>query len=205
MTVGLIAYGLGNLRSVVNALGAVGADVRLVESPDDLAACERLVLPGVGAFGDGMRRLQEGGWIEPLERAVRAEGRPLLGICLGMQLLAEHGTEGGERPGLGWIGGRVEPMRSDDPAIRIPHIGWNDVRIAPGSRLFTGLEDGVSFYFVHSYALHGADGAVAAWCEHGEQFPAAVEHGAIWAAQFHPEKSQGAGLRVLRNFVEAAF
>ncbi len=205
MSVGLIAYGLGNLRSVVNALRAVGADARLVESPDALAACERLVLPGVGAFGDGMRRLEEGGWIEPLERAVREQGRPLLGICLGMQLLAEQGTEGGERPGLGWLPGRVEPMRSDDPAVRIPHIGWNDVRIAPGSRLFAGLEDGVSFYFVHSYALRGADGDAAGWTRHGDEFPAAVERGPIWAAQFHPEKSQQAGLQVLRNFVEAPF
>jgi glutamine amidotransferase len=181
----------------------VDADVVLVEEPAGLARCGRIVLPGVGAFGDGMRRLDEGGWIPALERAVRVEGRPVLGICLGMQLLAERGLEGGERAGLGWISGSVEPMHSDDPAVRIPHIGWNDVRPAPGSRLFAGLGEQPTFYFVHGYALRAPEASVAGWAHHGEGFPAAIEQDGIWATQFHPEKSQKAGLAVLRNFVQA--
>lgn len=203
LPLGLVAYGLGNLRSVVNALTAVGADVRLVEEPSDLDRCGRLVLPGVGAFGDGMRRLEEGGWVPALQRAVQREGRRLLGICLGMQLLAEQGTEGEPRPGLGLVPGTVERLQSDDPRVRIPHMGWNEVRPAEGSHVFAGLGEQPTFYFVHSYAVHAPADAVAGLAFHGEDFAAALELDGIWATQFHPEKSQGAGLGVLRNFMEA--
>lgn len=198
----IIDYTLGNIRSVANALQALGAEPVIAATPEALAGCDRIILPGVGAFGDGMRGLEQNGWIEPLAEEVLTKGKPFLGICLGMQLLAETGTEHGRREGLGWLPGTVERLEPGDARLRVPHIGWNDVVARPDSRLFHGLGDAACFYFVHSFVYIPADPAVmTGTCVHGTAFTAAVERDNIFAVQFHPEKSQKAGLAVLKNFL----
>ncbi|MEA5090918.1 imidazole glycerol phosphate synthase subunit HisH [Solidesulfovibrio sp.] len=200
----IIDYALGNLRSVANAVHALGGEPVIAATPDMLADCDRIILPGVGAFGDGMDGLRRHGWIAPLTEHVMDKGKPFLGICLGMQLLAEAGAEHGRHQGLGWLPGTVELLETHDPGLRVPHIGWNDVALRPGSRLFAGLGESACFYFVHSYVYVPADPAVAAGtCVHGTAFIAAAERDNLFAVQFHPEKSQAAGLAVLRNFLTA--
>ncbi len=201
----IIDYRMGNLRSVANAFAAIGYEPLISDNPEDLGRAERIVLPGVGAFGDGMSNLRSRGWIEALEEEVRRKGKPFLGLCLGMQLLATTGTEHSINAGLGWIPGTVERIRGDDPAVRVPHIGWDDVHSVNGGRLYAGLNDGQTFYFVHSYVFHPNDSSViSGTCSYGGDFAASVEMANIWATQYHPEKSQKAGLAVLRNFAESA-
>jgi glutamine amidotransferase len=198
----IVDYGMGNLRSVANAFAAAGCEATISRDPADLRRARRIVLPGVGAFGDGMANLRTAGWIDALDAAVRGKGTPFIGLCLGMQLLAATGTEHGHHEGLGWIPGAVVRLPSGDPSIRIPHIGWNDVRLTKRDGLFAGLGDGATFYFVHSYAFDVRDGAlVSGVCTHGVDFAASLEAGNVFATQFHPEKSQRAGLQVLRNFL----
>lgn len=202
--VGVVDCGIGNLRSVCNAFLAIGAEPELVRDPASLAAVDRIVLPGVGAFGDGIAALRAAGFPEVLREQVLGRGKPFLGICIGMQILARTGMEDGEHEGLGWIPGSVVRL-PQPPGLRVPHIGWNNVRIAPGARLFAGLSDSPDFYFVHSYALARSpenEPFIAAWCDYGTEFPAAIERDNVFAVQFHPEKSQKSGIRVLRNFLE---
>lgn len=200
MTIVVIDYGMGNLRSVVNAFSSVGADVEIARSPHDLVSCRGIVLPGVGAFRDGMVRLTDNGWIDALEVEVMDRKKPFLGLCLGMQLMGSRGTEHGAAEGLGWIPGDVLRLREADRSLRIPHIGWNDVSSKVDSRLFRELSDGV-FYFLHSYHLRPEhEGATAATCQYGDEFVAAVESENLFGAQFHPEKSQKDGLKILQNF-----
>lgn len=200
--VGVVDYGMGNLLSVANALELVGATVRLCRTPDDLAECGRYVLPGVGAFGDGMAGLRRTGMIEALDRHVREKGRPLLGICLGMQVLARGSSEGGSHAGLGWIPADVVALEPCDPNLRVPHMGWNDIEIREHGPLFAGLPRTSEFYFVHSYHLKCDDKSIVpAECDYGGRFACAVAKDNIVATQFHPEKSQYCGLRVLANFV----
>lgn len=199
----ILDYGMGNVRSVLNACVAVGAEAAVTRDPAVLRAARGLLLPGVGAFGDAMAALRAAGLIESLEREVREEGKPFLGICLGMQLLATRGTEHGDHAGLGWIAGRAERLAA--PGLRLPHVGWNAVRVARSDGAFAGLGSVETFYFTHGYALVPDDPSVASGlCDHGGPFVAAVEAGNLWAVQFHPEKSQRAGLAVLRNFAERA-
>jgi imidazole glycerol-phosphate synthase subunit HisH len=199
MDIAIVDYSMGNLRSVENGFRAVGADVAVIAEPAALERARGIVLPGVGAFGDGMRNLEQGGWLEPLEDEVRRKGKPFLGLCVGMQLLAEQGTEHGLNEGFGWIGGIVERLPAN--GVRIPHIGWNDVVFPRESTLFAGLGESATFYFVHSYAVEPADkGIISGVCAHGTEFAAALEADNVLATQFHPEKSQSAGLRVLANF-----
>lgn len=203
MTVAIINYGMGNLRSVQNAFEALGATATVAASPSALSDASHIVLPGVGAFPDAMRNLRSGGWLPALEKEVREKGKPFLGLCLGMQLLATTGTEFETCAGLGWIPGTVERLEGREPDVRVPHIGWNDARFVRKDGLFAGLGDAAPFYFVHSYAFRPSDEiAVAARCVHGADFVAAVEVGNLHATQFHPEKSQKAGLAVLRNFLK---
>lgn len=200
--VAIIDYGMGNLRSVANAFAAIGGDPSIAARPDNLAAAERIVLPGVGAFADGMRNLHEGGWVDALEQEVRGKGKPFLGLCVGLQLLAESGSEHGSTPGLGWIGGSVERLASDN-GLRVPHIGWNDVEFAEGKTMYDGLGAGDAFYFVHSFVLRPADESiVSGWSNYGGPFAASIETENIRAAQFHPEKSHRAGLQLLKNYLE---
>ncbi|HML53897.1 MAG TPA: imidazole glycerol phosphate synthase subunit HisH [Solidesulfovibrio magneticus] len=202
--VAIIDYGMGNLVSVVNAVNALGVEALVADSPADLGRASHIVLPGVGAFADAMRNLGDRGWIPALEEAALGQGKPFLGICLGMQLLAATGMEHGEHKGLGWIKGRVERLVPQGEGLRVPHVGWNAVHPVPGAGdgLFHGLADGEDFYFVHSYAFVPEDPAhCAAVCDHGGLFCAAVASGRVFGTQFHPEKSQRAGWRVLANFL----
>jgi len=204
MVIQIVDYGMGNLRSVSNALRSLGADAAITADPRTLARADAIVLPGVGAFGDGMRNLRAAGFVEALEEEVRRKGKPLLGLCLGLQLLATTGLEHGRHGGLDWVPGVVDriPIPPDDPAVRLPHIGWNDVRVTRHKGLYDGLGDSQPFYFVHSYALTPEDpGVVTGVCSHGADFVASIEVDNLYATQFHPEKSHGPGLAVLRNFL----
>ena len=196
----VINYGLGNLRSVVNAIEALGHEAFIAERPEMLRDADRIVLPGVGAFGDGMTKLVEGGWTEALEREVREIGKPFIGLCLGMQLLATSGTEHGVRPGLGWVNGTVD--RLPENGVRIPHVGWNDVRLVRTDGLYADLRETGVFYFVHSYVLQPEDSSIVTGvCDYGAEFCASIETGNVFATQYHPEKSQKAGLSVLGRFL----
>ncbi len=202
LVIAVIDYGMGNIRSVLNAFAAVGAEALPVREPRALRDARGIVLPGVGAFGDAIGRLHAYGLVEPLERDVRDSGKSFLGICLGMQLLATTGTEHGEYSGLGWIPGRVDRLPAA-PGLRLPHIGWNTVRFTKTRGAFAGLGEAQTFYFVHGFAVTPRDASVVSGlCDHGGDFVAAIEADNIWATQFHPEKSQSAGLALLRNWVE---
>ena len=199
--IGILDYGMGNLRSAENALERVGARAERITEADGVAAADGLVLPGVGAFPEAMRRLRSLG-LDALAREWAGAGRPLLGICLGMQLLFERSAEHGGADGLGLLEGEVSAL--DAPGLKVPHMGWEPVRWERPSRLAGGLEgDGETpFYFVHSFAARPrASEIVAGTAEWGERFAAVVEHEVVMGAQFHPEKSSGAGLAMLRNFV----
>jgi imidazole glycerol-phosphate synthase subunit HisH len=202
MTIGIVNSGMGNIGSVVNALLRVGGTPRILGDPVELRDVDRVILPGVGAFADGMAKLRNGGWIPALEEAVRGEGKLFLGLCVGMQLLADRGTEHGDCAGLGWIPGVVRRLTSTDPSIRIPHIGWNDLEVVNAKGLYRGVKTQPICYFVHSYVFAPADPSVTtAYCTYGERFSASVEWKNIFATQYHPEKSQECGLAVLRNFI----
>jgi len=198
--IGIIDYGMGNLRSVRNAVAHLeGGDAELVASAEEARRADRLILPGVGAFGAAMRRLEERDLVTAIPELVR-EGRPLLGICLGMQLLADTSSEHGEHAGLGLISGQVELLPV--APLRIPHVGWNSLEVRDSTPLLDGLDPDPSFYFVHSFEFTPSDPAhVTATTEYGRPVVAVVENGAVMGTQFHPEKSQAAGLRVLANFL----
>ncbi len=205
--VALVDYGAGNLHSVHNALKAVGANVSVTADPQVVRAADRIVLPGVGSFkacANGLKAIPH--MIEAMTERVHVGGAPFLGICVGMQLLADRGLEHGSTPGLGWIAGEVRLMTPHDPAIKVPHMGWNDVAIMPHLRPERGghpvIEAGEA-YFLHSYHFAAQDPAdIAAMTDHGEGLVAAVARGNILGVQFHPEKSQGYGLALLENFLE---
>ncbi|MEE9432979.1 MAG: imidazole glycerol phosphate synthase subunit HisH [Sphingorhabdus sp.] len=199
--VALIDYGAGNLHSVHNALKAAGAvDVAVTSDPDSVAKADRIVLPGVGAFAACMGALSAiDGMVEAMHRRVRSVGVPFLGICVGMQLLADQGTEHGKTAGLGWIGGTVRAIESDDASIKVPHMGWNDVRARAGAPL---LETGEA-YFLHGFHFDAADDAdILATTDHGAALVAAIGRDNIVGVQFHPEKSQAYGIAMLQRFLE---
>jgi glutamine amidotransferase len=201
-SIGIIDYGMGNLRSVWNAISAVGGNPHLIESPSQVPNASHVILPGVGAFGEAMRRLEGMGWIDALETHTLIHSRPFLGVCLGMQLLADTGTEHGTHSGLGWIPGTATLLDPQNKS-QIPHVGWNGVEVVRGDGLFRGIESGKDFYFVHSYVLRPTDrSVVTSWCRHGEPFAASLHHNNIFATQFHPEKSQKNGLLLLENFCQ---
>lgn len=196
--VGIVDYGMGNLLSVRNAFASLGADVHVADRGDALTDVSAVVVPGVGAFSAGMHGLHERGFVQPLAEH-RAAGTPILGICLGMQLLMSSGSEGGHTTGLGWINGTCERMTAGE-GLRIPHIGWNEV--AGTGPLFTGLAPNTSFYFVHSFQVVPVEQAVVAGTtQHGPTFVSAMQHDRTFGVQFHPEKSHKSGLALLRNFL----
>ena len=198
--IAVVDYGMGNVRSVAKALEAIGAEPRVTRDAADLRAASHIVLPGVGAFAQCMTNLRTTQLVDVLDEEVRLRKKPFLGICLGMQLLARDSEEGGWHDGLGWLPASVRRLRGDG-GLKVPHIGWNDVHAASGSPLFKGVRDAV-FYFVHSYYVDCADPQlVAATCDYGQRFPAAVVADNVWAVQFHPEKSQRNGLCFLQNFL----
>jgi imidazole glycerol-phosphate synthase subunit HisH len=193
--IGIIDYGMGNRRSVQKALAQVGADVVMSGDPAVLDACDGLVLPGVGAFRSGMDNLSQRRLVEPI-RGWADAGRPLLGVCLGMQLLFDESVEQGGAPGIGVLRGEVRYMAN---APKLPHIGWNLVRWVAESPLIDGLGEGGAFYHVHSLVAHPQEG-ILGYGEYGEPFVTAVAQGSVYGCQFHPEKSSAAGLRLLENF-----
>jgi glutamine amidotransferase len=200
--IGLIDYGMGNLLSVYHALDWLGADVRICKHPEDLRQLERFILPGVGAFRDCIANLSRQGFVDGLEEAVIRQRKPILGICLGMQAMARRSFEGGEYLGLGWFDAEVVRLQPSDPALRVPQVGWNQVDYRSGSIFFTGLPAAPDFYFVHSYYMKCAsESDVEATCDYGGTVTAAVHKENIFATQFHPEKSQDYGLKVLENFL----
>lgn len=208
-TVALIDYGSGNLRSAEKALReaarrhAIDADIVVTAEPSIVAAAHRVVLPGVGAFASCRAGLDASGVYEAMNEAVHAKGAPFLGICVGHQLLASEGLEFGVTPGLDWIGGQVKKLEPNDAALTIPHMGWNAIAFARDHALFKGVEDGAHMYFANSFALTPTDPAdVLATTDHGGPFTAAVAKGNVAGVQFHPEKSQAAGLALLANFLE---
>jgi len=193
----IIDYGSGNLRSVQKALERVGVEARITDDPNVVAESHRLVLPGVGAFGDAIRALRGRGLVEPILAHIRAD-KPFLGICMGLQLLFESGSEGGHHEGLGVLPGEV--TRFELPGgMKIPHMGWNQVSWRKGDAAQPAGRDGDHFYFVHSYVARSRDETViAATSDYGGPFCAAVARGRLFATQFHPEKSQSAGMELLR-------
>jgi glutamine amidotransferase len=201
MTVAIINYGMGNLGSVAQAFDDLGAPAKIAEHPAMLFEAQRIVLPGVGAFGEGMARLRDGGWAEALSRLVE-DGRPLLGICLGMQMLAQVGEEGRLCEGLGFISGRVRRLDALGCTLRVPHVGWNDVDYVSGGPLFEHIPPRSDFYFVHSYAVSEVSPEeLSATVDYDVPLVAAVRRGNVFGAQFHPEKSSKVGRQLLRNFL----
>ena len=199
--VGIVDYQSGNIRSVANAVEYAGGEVVTVQHPDDVQGLTHLILPGVGAFGFCAERLRASGMLPTVERWAFEEKKPLLGICVGMQLMADYGEEQGRHEGLGWVGGAV--MKLDKPAgspLRIPHVGWNTVEFTESFGQFRAGER-PDFYFDHSFALDAPTRATRTGvCEHGRAFSALVTRDNIVAVQFHPEKSQTAGMKLLQSF-----
>ena len=211
MTVAVVDYGSGNLRSCAKAFERATAEAGLNQSimvtadPKVVEAADRVVLPGVGAFGDCRNGLESlPGMIEALERTVLGKGRPFFGICVGMQLMATRGLEHGDHPGLGWIPGEVKAIEPADRTLKIPHMGWNELHL--GARphpLFAGMEDGCHVYFVHSFAFGANDPAhVLATTDYGGTITAVVGRDNLVGTQFHPEKSQAVGLKLITNFLK---
>jgi imidazole glycerol-phosphate synthase subunit HisH len=201
----LIDYGSGNLRSAQKALAVAGAGhVVVTADPDQIAKADRIVLPGVGAFADCMANLDaRDGLRQALEQRVRQDGVPFLGICVGMQLMADQGVEFGATPGLGWIGGETSAIVTGDPALKVPHMGWNGAQPTGKSPVFDVWGGTQDVYFVHSFAFRARDAAdVAAWCDYGaDRFAAAIAKDNVLGVQFHPEKSQRAGLMLLESWL----
>lgn len=199
----IIDYGMGNLGSVRNALKFLGNDALISSDRDSIAAADALILPGVGAFGEAMSNLRQLDIVGPLGELVVDRRKPFLGICLGMQLIAQDSTEMGYETGLGWLDGHVRHL-GRTREVRLPHVGWSTLDIPDDDDLFARIDSDACFYFDHSYQLDCDPGLVLATCDYGGGFVAVVRHENIVATQFHPEKSQRAGLKLLRNFLNFA-
>lgn len=200
----IVDYGASNLRSVVNAFEAIGVKTKVSNKASDIRRGSAIVLPGVGTFGDGMKNLRRLNLIEVLNEEVVSKKKPYLGICLGLQFLAEKGEEMGDHQGFGWIKGTVRKIQPNSKDYRIPHVGWNNVEIIADCSIFEGIEN-PTFYFVHSYHLElekEDKPCLVAKCWHGEDVTAAIQKNNIFGVQFHPEKSQSSGLALLRNFTK---
>jgi glutamine amidotransferase len=200
--IGIVNYGMGNLLSVFNAFDHLGAETKICHTPEEIELCEKIVLPGVGAFEDCMRNLQKMNFIVALNDFAFTKKRPVLGICLGMQAMAKKSYEFGEHAGLGWFDAEVIRIMPIDQTLRVPHVGWNEITYRQDSPLFTGLPEHPDFYFVHSYFMKCNDSQdIDATVEYGSALTAAVRKDNIFATQFHPEKSQDYGLKIIENFL----
>lgn len=199
--IAIIDYDAGNLRSVEKALEALGSRAVITRNRDEILGADRVILPGVGAFGDAMEKLHQYELVDTIRQAA-ASGKPFLGICLGLQLLFESSEESPGVEGLSVLPGKILRI-PDHPGLKIPHMGWNSLSVTPGARLFRGIENGAYVYFVHSYYCKAGDESiVAATTEYSTHIHAAVERGNVFACQFHPEKSGSVGLQILKNFIE---
>jgi imidazole glycerol-phosphate synthase subunit HisH len=195
----IIDYGMGNLRSVEKAVEAVGGRPTITRDPDALRKAERLILPGVGAFGDAMQNLRQSGLDDAICDSVHA-GKPLLGLCLGLQLLFTQSEEFGSHKGLNLIPGEVRKF--DEPGLRVPHVGWNQIEGTLSNPLLAGIPEGSYFYFVHSFYIEPERSEdILRWTSYGRRFCSIACRDRVWGAQFHPEKSQQTGMRLLRNFL----
>jgi len=201
----VVDYGLGNLRSVLGAVDKLGFTGRISDDQGDIKSATHLILPGVGAFGDGMANLETRGLTGALHEAVIERRTPVLGICLGAQLLTRDSDEFGSHRGLGWIPASVRRIVTSDPSLRVPHVGWNALQQRRPLSLFAGVPDGALFYFVHSYHIVcDAPETAAGECHYGSAMTAVIHHDNVYGTQFHPEKSQLHGLTVLKNFLTLA-
>lgn len=199
--IAVIDYGMGNLRSVLNALRQVGAEGQLVSSPDVLGSYDKIILPGVGAFNEAISNLNRIGMVDALA-GMKDRGVPILGICLGMQLMCRISEEDGLHQGMGWIDAAVRRF-PEHAGVKVPHIGWNDLAFQRPHYLVEGLSVHSDVYFVHSYRVECADFAdIVATCDYGEEFTTIFARENVMGIQFHPEKSQAVGLRILKNFTE---
>ena len=200
--VAIVDYGVGNLFSLRSSLAAIGAEVTVTADADVLKAADQILLPGVGAFEDAAAKLRQSGLDKVLKEAA-ASGKPLLGICLGMQMLFEKSYEYGEHEGLGLIPGAVRPIRDVIPAdLKIPHIGWNALHFKQANPLLSRIQEGDCVYFVHSYYAADCNDYVIATAEYGSELTAAVAKGNVYGCQFHPEKSGSVGLNILKAFIQ---
>lgn len=200
--IGIADYGIGNLRSVSNAIAAAGASADIVADPARLREYDKLILPGVGAFADAASQLRSSGMADALSEIAGA-GKPIMGICLGMQLMCTDSEEGGVHTGLGWFDAHVRRF-PDRLGQKVPHIGWNDLRFARPHAVLDQLPSNPDVYFVHSYRVETAqESDVLAWCDYGEPFAAMIARDNLVGIQFHPEKSQRIGLLILKNFIHA--
>jgi glutamine amidotransferase len=200
--VGSLHCGSGNIGSVVNAFNYLGADTTLVQKPEHFEQCTRLVLPGVGSFRDAVQKLHDMNLVTGLQTYAMVLKKPVLGICLGMQIMAEIGFEGGETQGLGWFKGTVERIQTNSKNERVPHVGWNDLLIHQKHPLLEGVPDQADFYFVHSYSvLLQESSCLVASCAYAHGITAILAKENVFAMQFHPEKSQDHGIRILENFL----
>ena len=201
--IAIVDYGVGNLFSLTSSFCAIGADIEVVSDPEKLSLYDKIVLPGVGAFGDAAEKLRQSGMADAIIREAKA-GKPILGICLGMQLLLEKSYEYGEHEGLGLIGGEIRPIADVIPSdLKIPHIGWNALHLTrPDCPIFKYLKEGDHVYFVHSFYGANCEDSVIAKAEYGAPLTAAVANGNVYGCQFHPEKSGNVGLSILKAFTE---
>ena len=201
--IGVIDFGMGNIQSVINGFEAIGKEVIKIDSPSSLSKLHGIVLPGVGAFAQGMENLKKLGFDDALYEEIIIKKKPFLGVCMGLELLATSSSEHGEHLGLNWIKGKVELMKvdSDNKNVRIPHIGWNNLKNFSKTEFFSGIDENPDFYFVHSYCLVPEDASIiTSICNHGVDFVSSIQKENIIATQFHPEKSQGNGLKLLNNW-----
>lgn len=201
--IGILDYGMANLRSVQNAFAQVGHPAAILKTPDDIRRCDRLVLPGVGAFADAVATIRNDGFEAPIREHIAA-GKPFLGICLGLQMLFDVGYEDGEHAGLGIIAGKCVRFDVDTTlGLKVPHMGWNQLEVKHRSPILKDLPDGAGVYFVHGYHVEPADASViATTTDYGRPFVSSIWRENIVATQFHPEKSQTVGLAMLKNFAE---
>ena len=201
--IAIIDYGVGNLFSLRSSLNKIGADTVVTADPAVIASADKLILPGVGAFADAAKKLRDSG-LDKVIKAEAAAGKPIMGICLGMQMLFEKSYEYGEHEGLGLLKGSVVPMEGSIPAnLKIPHIGWNALKFEKESKLFKYIKEGDCVYFVHSFYASGCEDSLIATAEYGRELTAAVARDNVMGCQFHPEKSGDVGLNILRAFCEA--
>jgi len=203
MKIAIINYGMGNLGSVRRSLENIGVNVIVAENPKQLSDANKIILPGVGAFGEGMKKLRNDGWVEALQIQVIEEHKPLLGICLGMQMLASLSEENGLNEGLNFISGKVIRLDNLGCKFRIPHVGWNEAKHQESTPLFKNIPQSMDFYFVHSYTFTSDNQVnVIATSAYGISVTAAIQKDHIFGTQFHPEKSAKAGQQILKNFID---
>jgi len=202
--ISILNYGMGNIRSIRNALNFLGVEHKLIDKPEQILESKKLILPGVGSFRLAMENMDKKKFIDPLNKAVLEKKIPVLGICLGMQLMAEESEEDGLTKGFGWIKGTIKKFDADKLKIKVPHVGFNTVIFEKGKNTaYKGLGEKSDYYYVHSYRISYDDcDAVSGWTEYGEKIVGSIEKENIFGTQYHPEKSQSNGLIYLKNFAE---